>query len=198
MAIQPKEEPQGPIKLDEFFILLESDPENRYELIDGYPRMMTGGSPDHSIIGLNIAGIFREQVRKRPCIAYNSDAYVALHDEENCFCPDASVSCDPRDYQALKVVRYPCVVAEVLSPGTKALDRGIKADKYQSIPSIQEILFIDTQIMRVQLWQRQPDCWTMRNFVQGDTIELRCADIHFTVEEVYEKTTFDEAFPPKE
>lgn len=85
-------------------------------------------------------------------------------------------------------------MAEVLSPGTKALDRGIKADKYQSIPSIQEILFIDTQIMRVQLWQCQPDCWTMRNFVQGDTIQLRCADIHFTVEEVYEKRLLTRRF----
>lgn len=197
--MQPCElERQGPIRLEEFLVLAENDPENRYELIDGHLSPMEKGSPDHSIIGANIGCIFREQTRKGPCIAYNSTARIALKDEKNCLCPSASVSCDPRDYHALKVVRYPCVVAEVLSPGTKALDRGIKADKYQSIPSIQEILFIDTQIMRVQLWQRQPDCWTMRNFVQGDTIQLRCADIHFTVEEVYEKTIFDEAFPPKE
>jgi Uma2 family endonuclease len=193
MAIQHNE-PQERISLEEFFALLESDPEHRYELIDGYPSMMTGGSPDHAIIGLNVASILREPLRKRPCIAYNSEVYVALDGEENCLCPDASVSCDRRDHHATKVIRYPCVVAEVLSPGTKVRDRGLKADLYQNMPSVQEILFIDTQVMRVQLYRRETDYWTMRNFTQHDTIELTSLGIHFSVAEVYEKTTFDDSF----
>ena len=185
---------QEKITLEQFFALVESDPEHRYELIDGYPCMMTGGSPDHSIIGANINRIFGEQLRKRPCIVYNSDAYIELAGEENCLCPDASVSCDRRDRYATKVVRYPCVVAEVLSPGTKARDRGIKADSYQNMPSVQEILFVDTTVMRVQLYRRETDCWTMRNFTHDDTIELTSLGIHFSVAEAYEKTTFDESF----
>ena len=178
--------------------------------------MMTGGSPDHAIIGLNVASILRGLLRKRPCIAYNSDVYylsdrlgeartqsvagrnkieyIALDGEENCLCPDASVSCDRRDHHATKVIRYPCVVAEVLSPGTKVRDRGLKADLYQNMPSVQEILFIDTQVMRVQLYRRETDYWTMRNFTQHDTIELTSLGIHFSVAEVYEKTTFDDSF----
>jgi Uma2 family endonuclease len=193
MAMQHNE-PQERISLEEFFALLESDPEHRYELIDGYPSMMTGGSPDHAIIGLNVASILRGLLRKRPCIAYNSDVYIALDGEENCLCPDASVSCDRRDHHATKVIRYPCVVAEVLSPGTKVRDRGLKADLYQNMPSVQEILFIDTQVMRVQLYRRETDYWTMRNFTQHDTIELTSLGIHFSVAEVYEKTTFDDSF----
>jgi Uma2 family endonuclease len=193
MAVQRKEQ-QEKLNIEEFFALVESDPDNRYELIDGYPWLMTGGSPDHSIIGLNIAGIFREQLRKRPCIAYNSDVYIELAGEENCLCPDASVSCDPRDRHATKTIHYPCVIAEVLSPGTKARDRGIKADLYQNISSVQEILFIDTQVMRIQLYRRETDCWTLRNFTQGDTVPLRSLDIHFSVAEAYEKTTFDDTF----
>jgi Uma2 family endonuclease len=193
MAMQHNE-PQERISLEEFFALLESDPEHRYELIDGYPSMMTGGSPDHAIIGLNVASILRGLLRKRPCIAYNSDVYIALDGEENCLCPDASVSCDRRDHHATKVIRYPCVVAEVLSPSTKVRDRGLKADLYQNMPSVQEILFIDTQVMRVQLYRRETDYWTMRNFTQHDTIELTSLGIHFSVAEVYEKTTFDDSF----
>jgi len=59
-----------PISLEEFFALLESDPEHRYEYIDGYAYMMTGGTPDHSIIGANMNRILGEQLRKRPCIVY--------------------------------------------------------------------------------------------------------------------------------
>jgi Uma2 family endonuclease len=182
------------MSLEEFFALLERDPEHRYELIDGYPLMMTGGSPDHAIIGANLTGIFREQLRKRPCVAYNSDVSIELDGEENCFCPDASVSCDRRDRHAKKVIRYPCIVAEVLSPGTKAYDRGIKADLYQAMPSVQEILFVDTKVMRVQMYRREADYWILRNFTHNDTIELTNLGIHFTVAEVYEKTTFDESF----
>jgi Uma2 family endonuclease len=186
---------QEKISLEEFFALLERDPEHRYELIDGYPCMMTGGSPDHAIIGLNIGSILREQLRKRPCIAYNSDVYIELDGEENCLCPDASVSCDRRDRYATKGIHYPCLIAEVLSPGTKARDRGIKADLYQNMPSVQEILFVDTKIMRIQLYRREADLWTMRNFIHSDDIiELTSLGIHITVLEVYEKTTFDESF----
>src|SRR5947209_16984462 len=129
MAIQHND-PHERISREEFYALVEGDAERRYELIDGDPSMMTGGSPDHSIIGLNVASILRGLLRQRPCIVYNSDVYIALDGEENCLCPDASVSCDRRDHHATKVIRYPSVVAEVLSPGTKVRDRGLKADLY--------------------------------------------------------------------
>ena len=194
MAIQ-HDDHQEKISLEEFFALLEHDPEHRYELIDGYPSLMTGGSPDHAIIGANLVGIFREQLRKRPCIVYNSDVYVELDGEENCLCPDASVSCDRRDRHATKVIYAPCIVAEVISPGTKARDRGIKADLYQAMSSVQEMLFIDTQVMRVQLYRREADYWILRNFTHNDDIiELTHQGIQFTVAEVYEKTTFDDLF----
>ncbi len=191
MAIR-RDEYQPKITLEEFFALIESDPEHRYELIDGYPSMMTGGSPDHSIIGANLTRIFGEQLRQRPCIAYNSDVYIELADEEHCLCSDASISCDRRDRHATKVIHYPCVVAEVLSPGTKARDRGIKADFYQHMPSVQEILFIDTAIMRIQLYRREADYWTIRDFMHEDTIELISVGIQFSLAEAYEKTTFDD------
>jgi Uma2 family endonuclease len=193
MAIR-HDEHQRKISLEEFFALLEKDPEHRYELIDGYPYMMTGGSPDHSIIGANMTRILGEQLRHRPCVTYNSDVYIELADEANCLCPDASVSCDRRDRRATKAICYPCLIAEVLSPGTKARDRGIKADLYQNIPTVQEILFIDTQVMRVQLYRRETNYWTMHNFTHDDTIELTGLGIQFTVTELYEKTTFDDSF----
>jgi Uma2 family endonuclease len=197
MAIQHGEQKER-ISLEEFFALLERDPEHRYEYIDGYAYMMTGGTPDHSIIGANMNRILGEQLRKRPCIVYNSDVYIELSDKTNCLCPDASVSCDRRDRHAVKVIHYPCVVAEVLSSGTKARDRGIKSELYQNIPTVQEILFIDTQVMRIQLYRRETEYWTMRNFTQSDTLELTSLDVHIPVAEVYEKTTFDNTFTGEE
>ncbi len=193
MAIQPHEY-QKRISREEFFALVEGDPEHRYEYIDGCAYMMTGGSPDHSIIGANLNRIFGERLRKSPCIVYNSDVYIELADEANCLCPDVAVSCDRRDRHAVKVIHHPALVAEVLSLGTKARDRGIKSELYQNIPSVQEILFIDTQFMRIQLYRRETDYWTIRNFTQNDTLELTSFGVQFPVAEVYEKTTFDSTF----
>ncbi len=193
MAIQHDEQKER-ISLEAFFALIESDPEHRYEYIDGYAYMMTGGTPDHSIIGASLNRILGERLRKRPCIVYNSDVYIELADDTSCLCPNASVSCDRRDRHATKVIHYPCVVAEVLSPGTKARDRGIKSELYQNTPTVQEILFIDTQVMRIQLYRRETDYWTMRNFTHDDTLELTSLGIYFPVAEVYEKTTFDNTF----
>ncbi len=186
------------ISLEAFFALVESDPEHRYEYIDGYAYMMTGGTPDHSIIGANLNRILGERLRKRSCIVYNSGVYIELADATKCLCPDASVSCDRRDRHATKVIHNPCVVAEVLSPATKAHDRGIKSELYQNIPTVQEILFIDTQVMRVQLYRRETDYWTVRNFTQEDTIELTSLGVRFPVAEMYEKTTFDDIFAEDE
>lgn len=193
MAIQHYEQKEK-MSLEEFFALVESDPAHRYEYIEGYPCMMTGGTPDHSIIGATMIRIFGEQLRKRPCIVYNSDVYIELSDASSCLCPAVAVSCDRRDRHAVKVIHHPCIVVEVLSPGTKAHDRGIKSELYQNIPTVQEILFIDTQVMRIQLYQRETNYWTMRNFTQADTITLASSDIHFPVADVYEKTTFDSTF----
>ena len=139
-------------------------------------------------------GILGSRLRKRPCFVYNSDVFIELADEKNCLCPDASVSCDRQDYQAKKVIHHPCLVTEVLSPGTKARDRGIKSELYQNIPTVQEILFIDTQVMRVQLYRCETDYWTMRSFTQEATIKLTSFGVDFPVAEIYEKTTFDNTF----
>lgn len=99
-----------------------------------------------------------------------------------------------RDRHATKTIYYPCVVAEVLSPGTRARDKGMKVDLYQNMPSIQEILFIDTAIMRIQLYRRETDYWIMRNFTNDERVELTSLGVSFLVREVYEKTTFDKSF----
>ncbi len=197
MAIQHGEQ-RDRMSLEEFFALVESDHEHRCEYIDGYAYIMPHGTPDHAIIGAHMGRILGNQLRKRPCIVYNSDVYVELADKVNCLCPDVSVSCDRRDRHAVKVIHYPCLVAEVLSNSTKARDRGIKSELYQNIPTVQEILFIDTQVMRIQLYRRETDYWTMRKFTQNDTIELTSVDVHFSVAEVYEKTTFDDTFVDEE
>jgi hypothetical protein len=98
------------ISLEEYFALLERDPEHRYEYLNGYIYMMTVGTPDHSIIGNNVGRILGNLLQGRRCIVYNSDLYVELSDNYR-VCPDVTVSCDPRDRGAKEAIRYPSLIS---------------------------------------------------------------------------------------
>ncbi len=177
------------ISLEEYFALLERDPGHRYEYLDGYIYMMTGGTPDHSIIGNNVGRILGNLLQGRRCIVYNSDLYVELSDNYR-ICPDVTVSCDPRDRRAKEAIRYPSFVVEVLSPTTEARDRGKKSLQYRSSQTIQEYLLIDTEALIVELFRREKNgFWTLYTLGPDDHIELTSLSIRFPVTEIYQNTS---------
>ena len=174
---------------EEYFALIESDPAHRYEYLDGYIYMMTGGSPDHSIIGSNIGRILGNLLQGRRCIVYSSDLYVELAENYR-VCPDVTVSCDPRDRGAKDAIRYPTLVVEVLSPTTEARDRGKKSLLYRSCPTIQEYLLVNTDSPIIELFRREKNgFWTLYTLGRDDAITLTHLDVHFAVAEVYQNTS---------
>lgn len=178
--------------LEEYFALLESDPEHRYEYLDGYIYMMTGGSPDHAILGNNIGRILGNLLQGRRCIVYNSDLYVELADNY-LVCPDATASCDPRDRGAKEAIHYPCLVVEALSPSTEARDRGKKSLLYRSSQTIQEYLLINAETPIIELFQRERNgFWSLYTLGVDDSVELKSLGINFSVAEVYQNTSFTE------
>ncbi len=185
------------ISVQEFFELRESDPETRYEYVDGRVYMMTGGKPRHAAIGANICRILGNLLHSRPCMIYNSDVCVQLS-ETRYVCPDATVSCDPRDSDAgsddeeeERFIHYPCLVVEVLSPGTRSHDRGVKSQLYRECPTIQEYLFIDAEAPQVQLYRRESnELWTIHVLNVDSVVELNSSGVSFPIAEIYEKTRF--------
>jgi Uma2 family endonuclease len=177
------------MSLKEYLTLVEQDPEHAYEYLDGRVYMMTGGSPDHSIIGSNLNGLLQAFLRGRRCIVYNSDVYVQLSEHYR-VCPDVTVSCDPRDRGAQDVIRYPFLVAEVLSPTTEARDRGQKSLQYRSCSSIQEYLLISSDFPLVEVFRREKQgFWSLYTLGREDIIELTSLELRFPVAELYQNTS---------
>jgi Uma2 family endonuclease len=177
------------MSLEEYLTLVEQDGEHAYEYLDGRVYMMTGGSPDHSIIGSNLNGLLQALLRVRRCIVYNSDVYVQLSEQYR-LCPDVTVSCDPRDRGAQDAIHYPSLVAEVLSPTTEARDRGQKSLQYRSCPSIQEYLLISSEFPLVEVFRREKQgFWSLYTLGLGDTIELSSLDLRLPVAELYQNTS---------
>jgi len=175
--------------LEEYFAILENDPEHGYEYLDGYIYMMTGGSPDHAIISGNVIRILGNALQGRRCIVYSSDLYVELADN-NRVCPDATVSCDPRDRGAQDAVRYPSLIVEVLSPSTEARDRGKKSLHYRACPTIQEYLLVSTDTCLIEVFRREKNgFWLLSTLGPDDTVQLHHLDVSFSVAEVYQNTS---------
>lgn len=187
------------MSVEEYFQLRESDPDHRYEYIDGEVYMMTGGSVRHCTIGNTLGRIIGNLLEDSPYVVFNSDACFQVA-EERYVCPDLTVSCDPRDSdesseeEDLQTIQYPRFVAEVLSPSTTARDRGIKAALYQEHPTLQEFLLVETKAPKVQLYRRESNNrWTLYLLTAENEIELTSLGIHFPAAALYRKTRLSSA-----
>lgn len=183
--------------VEEFFALRESDPAHRYEYIDGYIYMMSGGTPRHSAIGSNLNRIIGNHLLANPCVVHDSDACVKVS-ADRYVCPDLTVSCDPRDSDEndendqLTVLQYPCLVIEVLSQSTKNFDRGAKFELYKDVPTIQEYVVVETKAPpKVLVYRREENnFWTIRILNLDEEIELTSIGLRFLVADIYHKTRF--------
>ncbi|HEY7419776.1 MAG TPA: Uma2 family endonuclease [Ktedonobacteraceae bacterium] len=189
MAVE-RSTPYEQMSFEAYLTLVEQDPEHAYEYLAGRVYMMTGGSPDHAIIGSNLNGLLQTCLCGRRCIVYNSDAYVQLSEQYR-VCPDVTVSCDPRDRGVRDAIRYPSLVAEVLSPATEARERGQKSLQYRACPSIQEYPLLSSEFPLVEVFRREKQgFWSLYTLGLNDTIELNSLGIRFPVVDVYQNTSF--------
>ncbi len=151
--------------------------------------MLAGGSIYHSIIATNVSSILHRQFDTRPCAVFNSDIRLQLSKSRYVY-PDVSVSCDQRDLERGNTIHYPCIVIEILSPGTEVIDRVKKLRYYREHPTIQAYIMIDSQKVSVEMYRRVSKGWMLETFDLNDTLEIEDLAIQIPIEEVYRKITF--------
>jgi Uma2 family endonuclease len=178
------------MSVEEYFELEENNPDTRYEYLDGYVYMMSGGSANHATIGGNIHAILRNLLRGSPCRVYNSDMKVRVS-KQRYFHPDVTVSCDSRDRGTADFIQTPRLVVEVLSPSTEARDRGRKLQCYLACPTIEEYLLVDSRSMRIEIYRKEQNKWIYDAFEADDEVELASLGVRFPVVAAYEDVIFE-------
>ncbi|HLQ29832.1 MAG TPA: Uma2 family endonuclease [Ktedonobacteraceae bacterium] len=176
--------------IEEYFELEESHPDTRYEYLDGYVYMMSGGSLNHAAIGGNIYAILKNFLRGKRCRVYNPDVKVRVS-ETHYFHPDVTVTCDARDQGTTDVVQFPRLLVEVLSPTTEARDRGRKLQCYLACPTVEEYLLVDSRECKIELYRKEETKWVYYAFGPRDELELASINIHFPVADAYEDIVFE-------
>ena len=179
---------QQPQKMTvEEYLSWEPQQDIRYEYIDGEVFAMTGGTIPHNDIALNFYRCLYPHVRSQGCRINVADVKVQVNAQSPYYYPDVVISCSAEDINARDFIRQPRLIAEVLSPGTSAKDRGEKLSNYLTIPSLQEYLLIDSERISFERYSRgEGRMWLYYPYVAGDTITLTSLEIEFPIAQLYE------------
>jgi Uma2 family endonuclease len=171
-----------------FLVWAVAQPE-RYELVDGVARMMTGGSPNHARVSRNVLTSLAARLGSGPCEAFGSDLAIILGPGRVAF-PDASVSCEP--VTGIGVDR-PVAIFEVLSPSTAAYDLGDKASAYRRTPSLRHLVLISQDRIHIGHYHRDAE---EADFVLtelervDDVLKLVAIGVELAVSDLYARVIF--------
>lgn len=183
----------------EEYLRIERAAEWKSEYVDGEIFAMSGASPRHVLITLNLAAELRNALRETPCAAYSADLRVATDRHRHYTYPDVVVACEPLQYvdEHRDTITNPVLIAEVLSESTEKYDRGAKFERYRGIPTLAEYLLVAQDRVHVELYTRQPNAaWVLREWNDaGATIDLASLECSVAIAEIYAKVTFGEPNP---
>src|SRR5947209_532871 len=176
----------GPTSMAAFEGLLAAS-EQKLELLEGEVVAFAGGSVAHGILCSRLHKAVANAT-KAPCHAFTSDVAVRVPERTTYVFPDVSRTCEQLDANAA-FITAPDLVVEVISPDSKARDRGEKLDAYQSISSVMEYLLVDSRRVWVCVFRRMAGgVWTETAYGIGETVELRTVGVALNVAELYAGT----------
>ena len=177
--------------IDEFLAWNGGGHVGKLELVDGIVRAMAPASATHAIIQLNIGTAITTHLRKNgsPCRAGTEAPIIPpMSKRTNARAPDVSVSCAPTGISS--TFEKPVLIVEVISPGNEAETwESIRA--LAGLPSLQEILVVQSTRVGVQLFRRGADgAWPSDPVVAdaGGTVHLTSIDMNLPVAEIYRQS----------
>jgi Uma2 family endonuclease len=188
-------QPPRRFTVEEYF-QLEETARDRHEFHDGVIVAMAGGSPEHSLIIMNVGGELRSRLKGCGCSVYDSNLRLQLARQRRYSYADAAVICGEAEIVTVagtgKVCVNPRLVVEVLSETTEAYDRTTKFDRYREIESFQEYVLVSQTTPRVETYFRHPDGGWRIDFAIGldSKISLRSVPAELPLSEIYAGITF--------
>jgi Uma2 family endonuclease len=169
----------------------EPTQEDRYEYWDGEVVAMSGGTRNHNRISLNFSKLLDDALINRNCEVYIADVKVQVEPGRKYFYPDVVVTCDKGDDDA-QIVQFPCLIIEVLSPSTEAIDRGAKFARYRQFPSLQEYVLVQVDRPKVEVFRRnENNQWVLSEYDLDDRLLLESIGVEITISNLYRQVQFE-------
>lgn len=173
----------------------EQHSEIRHEYVAGQVYAMVGAKLRHNRIVQNLAALLWHKARGGPCEVLASDMKVRVNAHDAFYYPDVVVRCGAPLPGDTLYLEDPCLVIEVLSPGTAAIDRREKLFAYRTLPSLREYVLVDSESRAVEVWRRVPEGWLREILAEGDSLRFDCVDASLPLETIYAGVTVPEGCP---
>ena len=181
--------PENRFSLEEY-LLRESVAEYKSEFYQGEIFAMTGGTPTHNDISVNVVTSLKNALRGSGCRPSASDQRIRIPANGLCTYTDASVVCGDRkfDDKDKDAITNPVVIFEVLSKSTERYDRGKKFHLYRELDSLQEYVLVSQTEAQVERFVRQDDGNWLLTILKGvdAVLEFASLDVSLTLAEIYE------------
>ncbi|GGD88419.1 hypothetical protein GCM10011390_03980 [Aureimonas endophytica] len=190
MNVQTLSRPVVAMSIEEFFAWSEAHTE-RYELIEGRPRLQPWVKRNHAKLVANFSFLLMSRIDRDRYDVYQGDFAIPTGPHSVRYA-DVMVETVGGSGQA-RVTDSAVLIIEVLSPSTAAEDFGRKQREYLSLPTLDTYLIAaqDTQC----LWQWTRDAngnWpdSPEVITEGET-RIEMLDVTLTLAEIYRNVSRD-------
>ncbi|MBR8830998.1 MAG: hypothetical protein N5P05_001939 [Chroococcopsis gigantea SAG 12.99] len=178
------------------YLELEVNSQERHEYRGGKIVSMTGGTPNHNQIGLNVAGALNFGLKRQPYRVFVNDQRLWIPDAKIYTYPDVMVVAGGLEFQEGRkdTITNPLLIVEVLSPSTRTYDKNDKFSAYRTIPDFQEYVLIEQDRIYIQhFYKTEPKKWVFVEYGQEEKDkELTFSSLPFQIslEDIYDKVIF--------
>jgi len=186
MSAQPRFH-QPWMSIDDY-LAAELISDTKHEYFDGQVYAMAGASVNHERIVMNIARILGNHLDGKPCEPFSANFKIKVGN--HLFYPDAMVVCDDtRPHEVY--TETPILIVEVLSRSTRRIDETLKRRLYQTIPTLQEYVLIEQDIVDIEICRRG-EGWVSNHYFLGDQVAFESIDLTIDVAELYARVENDD------
>ncbi|KYC44210.1 hypothetical protein WA1_01180 [Scytonema hofmannii PCC 7110] len=179
----------------EEYLELEVNSQERHEYIDGEIIVMTGGTPNHNKIALNLSAALNFALRRQPYQVFVTDQRLWIPEKGIYTYPDVMVVDGELQLQEGRkdTITNPLIISEVLSNSTKSYDRDDKFAAYRTIPTFQEYILIDQYKVHIeQYFKTDKKRWTFVEYDDlNETISLNYINFEIALADIYDKVNFE-------
>jgi Uma2 family endonuclease len=169
---------------------LDSCPNDQrhYQLFDGVIVAMAPPATPHQVIAGRLSGEVYASLRAtRPECFVRPQAGIApqgLQGRDH-FETDFVVSCTSLERDVRGIVADPLLIVEILSPSTDRDDVFIKLPAYQRIPSLHEILYVETERIGATVYRRAEEGWQTINLAAEARLQLETVGLDIPLATLY-------------
>ncbi len=180
----------------EEYLALEVASENRHEYIDGQIIPVTGGTPNHNQIALNLSAALNFALKRQPYRVFVIDQRLWIPKKQIYTYPDVMIVANSLEFAEGRrdTITNPVMIAEVLSKSTRSYDLDEKFAAYRTIPCFQEYVLIDQYKVHVEQYFRTNDHkkWIFCEYEDENNL-LALASVQFQISllDIYDKVDFN-------